>query len=221
MYPPVPLKLNDCTQHGAGSGAELFLVEGDSAAGSVSRVRDEQFQAVLPMQGKPLNAIKATAKKVEQYALFVALVDALGTGLSTEAGGQCMLEQRRYDRVVLLMDPDADGIHCGVLMLMFFYRFMRPLLDGGHILIAQAPMASVSAEVLDQPLHAHTDMEYRLLCKQLHEKGIAEFHTVRYRGLAGIDLPTLAHTCVHPDTRRLRSVSSADAQAAIAVFGGA
>lgn len=129
-----PLKLDDCTYHGLGSGVELYVVEGDSAAGAVSRMRNAQFQAVLPMQGKPLNTVRATAQKVVANPWFAALTQALGTGL----GDAFALQALRYDRVILLMDPDADGIHCGALVTMFFYRWMRPLLDDGRVGIARA-----------------------------------------------------------------------------------
>ncbi len=137
MYPSRSLKLEDCT--GNGAGTELFIVEGDSAASIVCRVRDERFQAVLPMQGKPLNAYRATPKKVVTNPWFAALTDAIGTGI----GDDFALKKIRFARIVLLMDPDADGIHCGALLLMFFYRWMRPLLEAGHIAMARAPLATI------------------------------------------------------------------------------
>lgn len=211
-----PLKLDDCATHGAASGAELFIVEGDSASGAVRRIRDERFQAVLPMQGKPLNAIKASAAKVLAYPLFVALIDALGAG----AGAGFDRAKARYERIVLLMDADADGIHCSALMLLFFYRMMRPLLEDGALVLARAPMASITHASLAQPLHLHSEAHYRAACEQLRNSGVSDFTTVRYRGLAGIDLETLAATCVTPATRALRTLSSADAQAAMEIFGG-
>ena len=105
-FPRGPLKLDDCQAHGPGSGAELFVVEGDSAADAVSRVRDPAFQAVLPMQGKPLNARKASEKKVAGHPLFQALADAIGAGI----GARFDAAACRYERILLLMDPDADGI---------------------------------------------------------------------------------------------------------------
>ncbi len=215
MYPPKqPLKLIDCAQHGFGT--ELFIVEGDSAAGAVANVRDAQTQAVLPMQGKPLNAVKAGHDKTQAYPLYVALLNALGCGY----GKTCDASKARFERIILLMDPDADGIHCGALMLLFCYRGLLPLLEGGRVLLALAPMASVSSAAVDQPLLPHTDAEFRNLLKQFNERGITDVQTTRYRGLAGIDLPTLAHTCLHPATRRTRVLTPQDAQEAIEVFGG-
>jgi DNA gyrase subunit B len=215
MYPPKqPLKLIDCAQHGAGT--ELFIVEGDSAAGAVANVRDTQTQAVLPMQGKPLNAVKAGHDKTQAFPLYIALLDALGCGY----GKACDASKARFERIILLMDPDADGIHCGALMLLFCYRGLMPLLEAERVLLALAPMASVSSAAVDQPLLPHTDAEFRNLLKQFNERGITDVQTTRYRGLAGIDLPTLAYTCLHPSTRRTRVLTRVDAEEALAVFGG-
>jgi DNA gyrase subunit B len=181
------------------------VVEGDSAAGAVSQVRDEQYQAVLPMQGKPLNAVEASLSKVIAYPLFAALTEALGTG----AGSGFELDRARYERVVLLMDADADGIHCGALLLLFFYRMMRPLLDSGHIVMAQAPLATIVLPESGEAMHAHSEQEYRNLGERLRSRGINDFTAVRYRGLAGIDLATIpppAYT--RPHDRYDRSAQS-------------
>lgn len=212
MYPPQPLKLDDCSDRGAGT--ELYIVEGDSASSSVCRVRDERHQAVLPMQGKPLNAMRATPKKVSANPWLAALTDVLGTGV----GDTFDLSKARYERVVLLMDPDADGIHCGVLLLMFFRRWMRPLLESGRIAMARAPLSTI--RVADNQIHVRSETEYRLHCERLRKAGRTEFETVRYRGLAGMDLAVLAATCVNPGTRVLSQLGISDADAAIAVFGG-
>lgn len=114
-------KFEDCIQHGLGGGAELFIVEGDSAAGAVANLRNAQTQAVLPMQGKPLNALRTSGERVSEFSLFKQLVAALGVNLlDTEPGEASDLATLLFDRVLLLFDPDADGIHCGALMLMFF-----------------------------------------------------------------------------------------------------
>ena len=192
----------------------MFIVEGDSASSAVCRVRDERRQAVLPMQGKPLNAIRATPKKVAENPWLNALTDGLGAGV----GNEFAIDKVRYDRVVLLMDPDADGIHCGALLLMFFYRWMRPLLEAGRVLMARAPMATIIAG--DRQIHLRSEAEYRAECERLRNAGLPNFATNRYRGLAGTDLKVLATTCVEPETRILTVVRSVDAEAAIAVFGG-
>jgi DNA gyrase subunit B len=122
--------------------------------------------------------------------------------------------------VVLLMDADADGIHCGALMCLFFHRMMRPLLDGGHVWMAQPPVATLTATGLVQSRHVYSDAEYRAVCAELRASGVTDLNTVRYRGVAGLDHETLASTCVHPDTRALRPLNHGDAEAALAVFGG-
>lgn len=137
IYNNRPAKLQDCHQHG--EQAELFLVEGDSASLAVASLRNAQFQAVLPMQGKPLNAMKATPVKVAKNALFKALIDAIGAGF----GEHFDMAKCRYNRIVLLMDSDADGIHCGALMMMFFYRWMHPLLESGKVELVRPPVGEV------------------------------------------------------------------------------
>ena len=220
MFPRLPIKLDDCTHHGLGSGAEFYVVEGDSAAGAVSRMRNADYQAVLPMQGKPLNTVRATAQKVVANPWFAALTQALGTGL----GDRFDLQALRYDRVILLMDPDPDGIHCGALVSMFFYRWMRPLLDAGRVGIAQAPLATLVVGSVGHPRyvehHVRSEQELRAVAEQLKAQGDTEVVMRRYRGLAGTDLHVLAATCLDPTTRTLRRIGAADAEAAITVFGG-
>ena len=120
MYRANRTPLTDCAVHGAGSGAELFLVEGESAAKAVVRARNPNVQAVLAMQGKPLNAWKASAAAVSSHAIYRELIAVL------DAGWQDSLQPQRarFERIILLCDPDADGIHCSILLLLFFYRWM-------------------------------------------------------------------------------------------------
>ena len=211
-----PVKLDDCAVHGPGSGAELFVVEGDSASLSVSGVRDARFQAVLPMQGKPLNASRATEKKVAGHALFAALTDALGV----ERGAGFDVASLRYDRVLILMDPDADGIHCGVLMLAFFHRWMRALLDGGHVEMVRPPWGELAVAGEAAPRYAWSDAQFRSLAAELRDARIA-VTARRYRGLAGIDAPVLHATCVDPASRRTSRVTTAAAETMIGMFDAA
>jgi DNA gyrase subunit B/topoisomerase-4 subunit B len=213
-FPRGPLKLDDCQSHGPGSGAELFVVEGDSAADSVSRVRDAAFQAVLPMQGKPLNALKATERKVAGHPLYQALADAIGAGI----GDRFDLTACRYERVLLLMDPDADGIHCGVLMLMFFQRWMPARLDAGRVELVRPPWGEVLADGEAAPRLAFSEPELQLLADGLRERGGVVAR--RYRGLAAIDPRLLADTCVAPASRRTSPVSAAAAAVMIGMFNG-
>jgi DNA gyrase subunit B len=217
MFPGGPVRLDDCTRHGPASGAELFIVEGDSASGAVTALRDKTCQAVLPMQGKPMNAMKASADKVTNFPLYQALIDALGAGI----GDTFDRQKLRYQRIVLLFDPDADGIHCGALMQIFFYRWMRPLLEAGAIDAVRAPLFEISAGEKFQPVYAYSEDHCRTLCERLREKNFLNIQIHRYRGLAGIDQSTLAATCIHPATRKTRVVRVEEARLASVALGGA
>ena len=214
MFPRGPLKLDDCQSHGPGSGAELFVVEGDSAADSVSRVRDAVFQAVLPMQGKPLNALKASEKKVAGHPLFQALAEAIGFRF----GDRFDLASCRYERVLLLMDPDADGIHCGVLMLMFFQRWTPALLDAGCVEIVRAPWGEVLVSGEPAPRFAFSEHELQHMADVFNERGAVV--TRRYRGLAAIEPGVIAATCVAPASRRTSPISAAEAASLIGMLNG-
>lgn len=222
-YSGAPSKFEDCVLHGRGSGAELFIVEGDSAAGAVANLRNAQTQAVLPMQGKPLNALRANAERVSEYSLFKQLVAALGVNvLDTETGEASDLATLRFDRVLLLFDPDADGIHCGALMLMFFYRWMRPLLQSGAVQIVRAPLfvlRATGANGAAESAHAYSPDHAGRLIADFKRRGLNDVKTHHHRGLASIDPALLASSCVHPATRKVDVMSVADAEAAIDAFG--
>lgn len=210
-----PVKLTDSRRHGAGT--ELFIVEGDSAASTVAALRDGQFQAVLPMQGKPLNAIKASAEKVAAYPLFKALNESLGIDHSRPTADLFVWDDLRFERLVLLFDPDADGIHSGALMLMFVYQYLRPLLDQGRVLMIHAPWVQISLTG-QQPLYAYSEAQALTLTQQLRAQGKTP-QVVRYRGLSGIDRAILMQTCIDPATRNARVMTEQDALAAIEIFG--
>ncbi|NBT14381.1 MAG: hypothetical protein EBS56_12515 [Planctomycetia bacterium] len=198
-------RLDDCRDAGPGSQAELFVVEGESAAAAVARVRDPALQAVLPMQGKPLNAARAPRDKVLGHPLFGPLIEALGTGLEPEYVARSL----RYDRILLLMDPDADGIHCGVLLLMFFHRWMPRLIEAGRVELVRPPWGEVTVE--GQLHHALSDAELTALADRARAIGAVTLR--RYRGLAAIDAGVIRDTCVRPSTRRVSRVSPADVEA--------
>lgn len=220
-YSGKPAKFEDSTHHGATSGAELFIVEGDSASGAVTNVRDSQRQAVLPMQGKPLNALKATGARVVEYPLFMQLTDALGIAATDiESGEVSDIAARRFERVLLLFDPDADGIHSGALMLMYFYRWMRPLLAAGAVSIVRAPLYVLTVPDTDVSLHAYSPEHAAKLIARLKLQGHTEVRTHHHRGLASIDPRLLASSCVNPATRKIDVMTVADAEEAIHVFSG-
>ena len=196
-----PIELVDCEVHGPGSGAELFVVEGESAALAVGTVRDARFQAVLPMQGKPLNAHKATPRRVAEQPLFRELAKALGTGMGSDFCGESL----RFERLLVLTDPDADGIHCGVLLLAFVHRFLRPLLDPraagpGRVAWVRAPWGEVVPVDGGPPQVAFSEEELVALAERVRLDRAAT--TRRFRGLAAIDARLLARHCVDPGSRR-------------------
>jgi len=218
-FRPGPVTLDECGTHVAGlprsprMPLELFVVEGESAAAAVGRVRDAVTQAVLPMQGKPLNALKAARQRVAAQPFFAALIGGLGAGWDDS----CDASRLRYDRVLLLMDPDADGIHCGVLVLMFFYRWMRPLLDAGRIEIVRPPWGEVLPADGSAARHAWSEEEFLSLAARQRGQGPAVAR--RFRGLAGLDPALLRESCVSPASRRTEPIDAPRVAAMIECLG--
>jgi DNA gyrase subunit B len=232
-YSQTRAKLVDSQDHGPGSNTELILVEGDSAASSVVAVRDPRRQAVLPLQGKPLNAWTASEAKVAQHVLFQQLAQALGLAAPTAwLAGQP--EALRFNRVVLLFDPDADGIHIGALMVLYFQRWLPGLISGGYLWLARAPMfeIEVPADLHKLALESNADAaRYQYAynpvhCRQLVEhlkaqSGSPDIRVRAFRGLGGLAPALLRERCVNPATRVAHALSAADVQGVVEVFGGA
>ena len=230
-YRPANAKLTDCLHHGPGSGAELLLVEGDSAAASVCAVRNEQNQAVLALQGKPLNAWHASAAKVAAHAQYRLLAQAMApltlaphstTGAAPpHPPEQVALPDWRYARVVLMFDPDADGIHIGALLVLYMQRWWPQLITQGRLWQVRAPMfelvASGSGDVqqADNPVHC-----LALTAQMALADGGARPRVQAYRGLGSIAPDVLRSRCVDPATRRAFALSANDVQAVVDVFGG-
>lgn len=206
-------KLADSQQHGPDS--ELFIVEGDSAARSVLRVRDPINQAVLPMQGKPMNAVKATAEGLHRNVQFGALLDALPVDLNQIPEPLTV----RYRRIVLLFDPDADGIHGRTLMLLFFYRWLPALLDAGRVYDAHAPQWVVTSEALSKAAYAGTPEHLGRIKAYFKQQGATDLKTKRFRGLGSVDAEILKSQCVDPATRTLCVLKPEHAQNALALWG--
>jgi DNA gyrase/topoisomerase IV subunit B len=211
MIPKAP-KLLDCQEHGP--HAELFIVEGDSAARTIDRVRNARFQAILPMQGKPLNAMKTGLDSLLENVQFAALISAIGI----EPGAEPQFDELRFHDIILLFDPDADGIHSRTLMLLFFYRWLTPLLAAGRISDAYAPQWTITSEQLAKPVYAFTPQHLERVRATLAAERIERTTTIRFRGLSSVGGEILAKLCVDPATRRLSKLTPEDADRALRVF---
>jgi DNA gyrase subunit B len=217
-YSQARAKLADCESHGAGTGAELILVEGDSAQDSVLAVRDARTQAVLPLQGKPLNAHAAPPEKVARHVLFQQLAQALGLAspMALPDGGIAAL---RYERVVLLFDPDADGIHIGALVQLYFARWLPAIVQSGMLWLCRAPMFElVDADGVVH--HALTPDHRQRIEQSLRTSDDTPSPMVRaLRGIGGFAPDTLRRLCVDPATRLARALTPRDVQDAVDLFG--
>lgn len=214
MFRLLPTKLLDCQFHSSEHETELFIVEGDSASNAVGAVRDSAFQAVMPMQGKPLNAWKATRDKVARNEFFHALNQAMGAGW----GDSFLLENMRYKNIILLFDPDADGIHCSMLVLMYFYRWMRPLLESGRIHMVHPPLFEITAPTMNELVCAASDEEAIERLAKVQREVDPSAVKKRFRGLASMSGAVLKRYCVQPSTRHAFRMRAKDAEAAIEVF---
>ncbi len=202
----LPGKLVDCSSRDP-SNAELFIVEGDSAAGPAKNGRDSKFQAVLPIRGKILNVEKARLAKALQNKEIQALITAIGTGI----GDDFEIEKARYHKVVLLTDADVDGAHIRTLLLTFFFRHMRPLIEAGYVYIAAPPLYRV--KVGKKVVYLADEAELDAF-KETHPKA----RPTRFKGLGEMNDSELGETALQPSTRTLVQVEMEDAAGADQVF---
>ena len=201
----------DCENHGPGSGAELILVEGESAGAAVSRVCNRRFQAVMPLQGKPRNALKSSVKMLNKSPIFGPLLKEL----QMELEAPIVIEQLRYERILFLFDPDADGIHCGMLMTWFFYRWLRPLLENGCIASIQAPRWFLEVPGSTIPAFSEKDLANKLgELSHVPPEAMIKRHV---RGLASMSDEWLFRYCVDPTSRREYRLGIQDAELAIQI----
>ncbi len=207
----LPGKLADCSSRNP-ENSEVFIVEGESAGGSCKTARDRRFQAVLPLKGKILNVERARLDKILSSKEIRSLIIALGTGI----GEDFKLEKIRYHKVILTLDADVDGSHIRTLLLTFFYRHFKPIIDAGYLYIAQPPLYRIQAGKIAK--YAYTEDQQLKLLAALKGEKVTTPSIQRYKGLGEMNPEQLWDTTLNPENRSLLRVTVEDANAADRIF---
>lgn len=212
----MPPKLSDC-QPGNDDVAELFIVEGDSALGTAKAARNSGFQALLPIRGKILNVQKASLAQMLSNKECAAIIQVVGAG----SGASFDIEQARYNKIIMMTDADVDGAHIRILLLTLFYRYMRPLIEYGHVYAAVPPLHRIALTGVRKGefIYTYSDDELAGKLAELDRKHIGYNEDIqRYKGLGEMDADQLADTTMDPRTRMLRRIRMEDAEQASHIF---
>lgn len=212
----MPPKLSDC-QPGNDDLAELFIVEGDSALGTAKAARNSGFQALLPIRGKILNVQKASLSQMLSNKECAAIIQVVGAG----SGASFDIEQARYNKVIMMTDADVDGAHIRILLLTLFYRYMRPLIEYGHVYAAVPPLhrIALTGAHKGEYIYTYSDDELAGKLADFDKKHISYNEDIqRYKGLGEMDADQLADTTMDPRTRMLRRIRMEDAEQASQIF---